>query len=344
MKINYAYSLLLFFSAVQVEAQHTVGGIDVENQLAINASAAIDCETIFSFPHSDSGAGGLTSDGTYLYAIATSENLIRKYDLTGQLVGTLPHPNPGSADGDLSFDGSNLLVLSEQSNTLYKISTTDGAIVSSFGLPPASNYDYFGCAYDNGFIWIAEYFDKKLVKINAETGELVASFNTPYYILPLELINGSLYGVEFENNSPAGPMHLVKFDKTTGAIIQSVPLCIPYCVGLAYADNHLWGVSGGYLIGTETIYGLNITLSTKDNTVSPAISLVPNPVLNSLNIITTETIDEVEIYNLVGAKVFSVNNVNQTAIDINLSNLSSGLYTIRVLSDNKFQASKFVKL
>ncbi|MDK2773028.1 MAG: T9SS type A sorting domain-containing protein [Flavobacterium sp.] len=74
----------------------------------------------------------------------------------------------------------------------------------------------------------------------------------------------------------------------------------------------------------------NNTLSTSDfNQNDLEVVLYPNPVQDILSVDTVNTIKSVEVYNLQGQKVL-VSNQSQ----INLSNLSAGIYMVRIEDEN----------
>lgn len=68
----------------------------------------------------------------------------------------------------------------------------------------------------------------------------------------------------------------------------------------------------------------------------------PNPVKNTLNLSYNKEISSVEIFNLLGQKVNSV-EVNSNDTQIDMSNLSKGAYMVKVTSDNQVKTIKVIK-
>ncbi|WP_417369016.1 T9SS type A sorting domain-containing protein [Flavobacterium beibuense] len=62
-----------------------------------------------------------------------------------------------------------------------------------------------------------------------------------------------------------------------------------------------------------------------------SLSYYPNPVSNILTLSNANTISNVEVYNLLGQKVVA-NNFSNTEIQIDLSNLETGIYMVKVSS------------
>jgi len=72
------------------------------------------------------------------------------------------------------------------------------------------------------------------------------------------------------------------------------------------------------------------------------VAVYPNPVSDKLNVEATETIDQVEVFNINGAKVFSQKNYTEKA-EINTTNLPAGTYVIRMTTKNACEVRSFVK-
>jgi hypothetical protein len=70
--------------------------------------------------------------------------------------------------------------------------------------------------------------------------------------------------------------------------------------------------------------------------------LYPNPVKDILNISSETTITNIAIYNLLGQEVMT-KSVNDTENSIDVSNLTSGTYFVKVTADNTVKTSKIIK-
>ncbi len=70
--------------------------------------------------------------------------------------------------------------------------------------------------------------------------------------------------------------------------------------------------------------------------------MYPNPATNFLNISAQNTINSVEIFNILGQKVISM-SVEDTSASINISNLNTGIYLIKYVINNRTSTKKFVK-
>jgi|GEM_PF-828100 len=84
---------------------------------------------------------------------------------------------------------------------------------------------------------------------------------------------------------------------------------------------------------------VSLNLSTKDLNLAE-LKYYPNPVEKTFNISYADPIRSIEIYSITGQKLLS-KNVNDTEIQLDLSHLSAGTYTVRIITDN---SSKFIKI
>ena len=98
---------------------------------------------------------------------------------------------------------------------------------------------------------------------------------------------------------------------------------------------------GNDVFGTFKIAAYDASLS-NDAFEKNTFTIYPNPVKNVLNISFTQNISEVSVYNMLGQQVtFKVLNTNKGQVD--MSNLASGTYLVKVKADNAIQTIKVVK-
>ncbi|MDX6747938.1 T9SS type A sorting domain-containing protein [Polaribacter sp. PL03] len=81
------------------------------------------------------------------------------------------------------------------------------------------------------------------------------------------------------------------------------------------------------------------TASVEENN-SFKFEIFPNPANNLLNIETQEVLKKVEIFNLLGKKVLSANNVSKS---IDISSLSKSMYLVKLTSEKGISTKKLVK-
>ncbi|SDS06727.1 Por secretion system C-terminal sorting domain-containing protein [Polaribacter sp. KT25b] len=95
--------------------------------------------------------------------------------------------------------------------------------------------------------------------------------------------------------------------------------------------------------GIKDVYGLlnptAASLSVND-VFSSKISVYPNPATSFVKISTSEKITGVEMYNLIGKKVLNVSSLSNEGVDV--SNLSKGVYVLKVTSNNLVGTRKVI--
>ncbi len=124
-----------------------------------------------------------------------------------------------------------------------------------------------------------------------------------------------------------------KFSKTISGLTNGE--IISYACKFAFA--------GGLAVTKYLSYtvGDNCTLNVENSILEQAVKLYPNPVKNVLYIDSTiHTIIKIEIYSVVGKKVLEF---NRNLGKLNIKELSSGLYLIKISSKNGGFTTKFIK-
>ena len=74
------------------------------------------------------------------------------------------------------------------------------------------------------------------------------------------------------------------------------------------------------------------------------LSIFPNPVQDVLRITSESNMELIAIYNLAGKEVMKMQNVSAMDTELDISALTSGIYMIRVVANNKSISSKFIKI
>jgi|GEM_PF-2595921 len=302
------------------------------------------CDTIFSFPTVDTWPTGLVSVGNYLWSFGHNLNYIYKYSFTGIVIDSILNPASFSialAGGDLDFDGTNLLVLVEEVDSLYKINPNTGTVVNRYRVAPCTG-NCHGVAFDGTHIWVCNYIPPFVYKLDAATGTLLNTFpiSGSGVMLPIKFINGKLYGLTLS------PEVIQEIDTTSGNIISATPWCLGYPLGFCTANNHLWGLSSDVTIGgTQRIYQFDSLLIdavphiSADN--SPGI--FPNPSEGKFTISFPGIINgSIEIKNILGETVHTEKIYNKAKTEITLADVSTGIYFARINDGNRSNCCKLI--
>ncbi len=113
---------------------------------------------------------------------------------------------------------------------------------------------------------------------------------------------------------------------------------------IPYSSANITGIAGEFA-GNSQIFGIdlaNIVLGVQTNEIA-GYSAYPNPVKGNGLTITTSSADKktVAIYNVLGRRVFT-QSFTGTRETLNVSNISSGIYILKVTEGNKISTQKLI--
>jgi PKD repeat protein len=84
-------------------------------------------------------------------------------------------------------------------------------------------------------------------------------------------------------------------------------------------------------------------VSSVKNNAFASLKIYPNPVSNqALTIEAESTMNTIQIFNQIGAKVLEMNNVQQSKVTLSNLDLAPGMYMVQVQSDDKIAVNKIV--
>lgn len=84
------------------------------------------------------------------------------------------------------------------------------------------------------------------------------------------------------------------------------------------------------------------TLSLENFRNSDTVTIAPNPVSNFLNLTSSNVISSIEVFNMFGQQVL-IEEAAGNQVEIDVSQLASGTYCVKVVSDNQQKIIKMVK-
>lgn len=94
-------------------------------------------------------------------------------------------------------------------------------------------------------------------------------------------------------------------------------------------------------IGTITITLEEVILGVEQNDLNDSISIYPNPADDYLTISNNNTgIETIQLYSVLGNNIFEKTDINSLSESINISNLPSGIYLLKVIDSEKRNATK----
>ena len=117
--------------------------------------------------------------------------------------------------------------------------------------------------------------------------------------------------------------------------------------GVPSWDNGEWDGDPNREVTVDTVMTVDKTwglLSGIGNQyVEATFSMYPNPTENILNVEQIDGANLIEVYNVVGARVLTIDNITTGNVQISTSKLNTGVYFLNVHSQNGVQTAKFLK-
>jgi hypothetical protein len=114
----------------------------------------------------------------------------------------------------------------------------------------------------------------------------------------------------------------------SGANSSSYPISIPGNYYLEISYMGCVAISDPFIISSV-------------NNELQQISIYPNPAISIINIESINNIDEIRIFDIQSRVVFS-ETINSKTMKINISNFSTGVYIIEVVTNNIITRKEFV--
>lgn len=217
----------------------------------------------------------------------------------------------------------------------------------------AGNYQYSldGLSYQSSNIFTVENYGTYQIFVRDQNGCFVTVMIT--LNPPTPLVDGKdLITINFKPGQTLGDLVIegqnIKWysnqnplsGKTTKSTEVTLPLTTVLVDGTTYyASQTINGIESVKRLAVTT--KLNGSLSTPD-IVMPNFRFYPNPVQHTLTIDNTAAIDEIEILSVSGKSVL-VKKINNPHSEIDLSNISTGFYFLKVKAEGKVKTIKIVK-
>lgn len=216
-----------------------------------------------------------------------------------------------------------------------------------------STFTYTNTAYTHQ-CWLTD--DQKFLLLGDEIDEQNFGFNTKTVIVDMSDLdnpvlkwnyngltaaidhNGYTLGNDFYLANYRAGLRIMDISGIDTANMTEVGFFDTYPSSNSNQFNGAWSVypyfASGSIIISDIESGLfivkkNAVLSNNNYTTSN-ISLYPNPTDGLVSVNLDIPIEKIEIFNLMGAKVMSINSLNSNEIQINVSELASGMYLVQI--------------
>ena len=181
-------------------------------------------------PFADRGhVHGVTFDGKLVW-FARNDELVAFDPTTERVVKRLPVP---AANAGTAFDGKHLYQLAK--NEVLVLDPADGRIVRRFRAP--ADGDASGMAWADGYLFIGQFRESRIHKVDAKTGEVVKTLTSDRFVTGVSCVDGELwYGVS-NDDKPCELRHVAP----DGAVLETLRVPVGSISGVeATRDGAFW--------------------------------------------------------------------------------------------------------
>ncbi|WP_347173229.1 ELWxxDGT repeat protein [Polaribacter uvawellassae] len=297
----------------------------------------------------------------FFTAYDMSLGAIYLWETDGTVAGTKATDISASSPRNLIVIGDNLFYAGtnfDEGQEMWKYDGTTASLFKSFvsggnsGYYPYSNFtslvkgNYYFLVSDNGVnaLWKTNGTlagTSKVIENFSYIKEFVAAGDILYFVM-----DDSENGIELwkSDGTQAGTsmvQDLYPGSDNFGNKYSSNPS------ELTIFGNDLYFAATSSVNGRELFKLNNAVLDVENHSleaVNLKIDLYPNPATNNITVSLKNnvSIDRVILYNLLGKQVFQKNNNNTSLININISNISSGIYIVKVISGKNTFTNKLI--
>ena len=308
----------------------------------VKTITAPECKPINTLPFSDS----------FPYTVGNSLNNEQKWSIlnTGDNIvvatGNLNYTGITSTGNSISFGGSGA-----ESKTLFTNTTTGRinarmliSVTDISGITTDLNGSYFAILTDNASsitnarLWVRKNGTQIQYGIGAATSDVVwdaalyATASTQYLVL----------GYDFSNNTVFLCVNPTIGGTTASTATYTPTAAITGIGGFVFRQDSATSTPTVITIDELTIdSALNFTLANQSFSQIDGLKVYPNPVSNGVLHVESNLNSErtISLYNVLGKQVISTTTSNTT---INIANLNSGVYIVKITEGGKTATKKLV--
>ena len=150
---------------------------------------------------------GVTHDGRHVWA-ATGPKLLAIDPASGEVDRTLER----TGDAGTAFDGTHLYQIAEA--RIDKIDPATGNVLASIPAPGEGRDS--GLAWAEGSLWVGQYRDRKIHKIDPETGAIQRTIESNRFVTGVTWVDGELWHATWEGDES----ELRRIHPRSGAVLE----------------------------------------------------------------------------------------------------------------------------
>jgi len=162
------------------------------------------------FPGTDKVAG-VTHDGRHVWA-ATGARLVAFDPASGDIAHTLDL----ACDAGTAFDGKHLWQIAEA--RIDKIDPASGRVLAS--IPAPGHGLDSGLTWAEGSLWVGQYRDRKIHRIDPETGAILGTIQSERFVTGVTWVDGQLWHGTWEGDAS----DVRRIDPHSGAVLERLEM------------------------------------------------------------------------------------------------------------------------
>jgi outer membrane protein assembly factor BamB len=194
-----------------------------------NTQAVVDKELVLG-----GKVHGVTYDGKLVW-YASDDAIVGVDPTTESVVKRLPVP----ADAGTAFDGTHFYQIADKK--ILVVDPADGRVVRELPAPGKGNDS--GMAYADGYLFVGDYRDGKIHKIDAKTGELTKTLSSDRWVTGVSFVDGALWHATGADERGAPEIRRVADDGTVEEVLE--------VGGVKYISGLEGDGEGGFWCGGE---------------------------------------------------------------------------------------------
>jgi glutamine cyclotransferase len=165
---------------------------------------------------------GVTHDGRHVWA-AVGSKLIAVDPDSGQVARTLDR----AGDAGSALDGTHLYQIAEA--RIDKIDPATGKVVASIPAPGQGRDS--GLAWAEGSLWVGQYRDRKIYRIDPETGAILRTIESNRFVTGVTWVDGELWHGTWEGDES----DIRRINPDSGAVLERLEM--PRGVGVSGLES-----------------------------------------------------------------------------------------------------------
>ena len=154
---------------------------------------------------------GISHDGRRVWA-ATGARLLAIDPESGEVARTLER----AGDAGTAFDGTHLYQIAEA--RIDKIDPANGQVLSSIPAPGEGRDS--GLAWAEGSLWVGQYRERKIHKIDPETGAIQRTIESNRFVTGVTWVDGELWHGTWDGDDS----DIRRIDPNSGAVLERLEM------------------------------------------------------------------------------------------------------------------------